>query len=278
MFVPLSQICCCCHEPYSAFMPACHSGHDLLTILLLLQETFRQLVQPTQPCSSSHAAELQPPAAAHQLYQTGLEQVAATSRKSVTADNRQKRDRIMDELAHFFQTELAGMGLTLQNCGYLDILVFMAVSYLPQHGGSMLPDGSVKMAPQSVANVISAISKGLEAIGRGSTWQLGNPAKAPEISTWLRGYTRELTADGFKTTGAMVSPLRGLLLLSYYQACMLPVTLHMLGTFCKTQSCVHGDDHHAKLTCLLDLAACCLLLIACCLLASCPCKTLLLLF
>lgn len=80
--------------------------------------------------------------------------------------------------------------------------------YLPQrwHGGSRLPDGRVRMPPTTVGNCISALSMGFKELGRGNGWinGAGNPALAPEVKAWQRGYTRESTEAGFRSTGTQV--------------------------------------------------------------------------
>ena len=53
-------------------------------------------------------------------------------------------------------------------------------------------------------NCISALSKSSQAIGRGSTWLEGDPAKSPDVETWLRVHSRNETTAGIKTTGALV--------------------------------------------------------------------------
>ena len=101
----------------------------------------------------------------------------------------------MAALEHLFQNALTGLGLSLQNCP-LDVLIFLSMDHAPK--------ACRRMAPASVANCISARSKNFQAFGKGSTSLEGNPAKFPDLKTWLRGYTRESTAATFTTTGAKV--------------------------------------------------------------------------
>ena len=112
----------------------------------------------------------------------------------------------MHASAAFLDTVLAGLGLTLNNCGPMDMLIFLSEHYIPQHVGSQLPNGSVQMAPGSVANCISALNKGFQQLSRTGPWAhgQGNPTQAPEVRDWQRGHTRISTADGFKITGAQV--------------------------------------------------------------------------
>ena len=107
--------------------------------------------------------------------------MATVTRSSVTPDNMNIRDKIIDALAVFLQTELAGMGLSLQNCGPLEILIFMSQD-IPKHGRSKPAGTGVQMAPGTVANSISALSMGFQQLGREAT--CGSMGRATQ--PWLQ--------------------------------------------------------------------------------------------
>ena len=187
----------------------------------ILQPAAQQApLRPAPACSPSAAAE--------QYYAAALPSIAATARHSVTPANRRKRDQTLQALAAFLSGPLAGLGRNLLNCTDLDILVFITQHYIPQHSGSQLPDGSVRMAPGSVSNVLSALAMGLDELGRSGT---ANPARSPRVSCWRRGYTKESTAALFKATGAQACPCslhatcEPQVLLLVLQLCLQPVSL-----------------------------------------------------
>ena len=143
------------------------------------------------------------PTASQQYYLAAAQPVAAVSKRSVTQKNQHKGDQIMAALEQFFQTRLTGLGLSLQNCSPLDVLIYCPRPSSPVEAAWRQPykeDGSRQMAPASGANCISALSKGFQATGRGSIWLEGDPAKSPDVKAWLIGHIRDSTAAGFKTT------------------------------------------------------------------------------
>ena len=169
-------------------------------------QTFQSIIQSATTPTASQPAKT--PSEALQFYMAGMQRIASFSRHNVTDENRSKRDRIMHDFDNFLQTELCGLGISLQNSGPLDVLLFISEHYIPQHGHSKLPNGAISMAPGSVANVISHISMGLKELGRGNAWvnNSGNPALAPEVTAWQRAFRRQSTAGGFKITGAQACP------------------------------------------------------------------------
>ena len=187
--------------------------HKLLSVAgLHLQDqrlqTYQQLLQPVISSNPS-SVDASTVARSQQYHMNALQDIADVSALSVTPAqaNKLKRDRLMQSLEDFLDTELAGLGLTLHTCGPLDILVFLSAHHIPSHSGSLLHDGTVQMAPSSVANCISQLSVGFDLLGRGNAWVngTGNPALASSVKRWYRGYTRKSTAAGFKITGAQVA-------------------------------------------------------------------------
>ena len=98
------------------------------------------LQQPAFPASHS-LLDSKRLAAAQQFYDAAAQQVATVSGHGVTKENQRKRAQIIAELELFFRTRLAGMGRNL-------------------HADNLFPDGTLQMTPDSVANSISALSKG----------------------------------------------------------------------------------------------------------------------
>ena len=152
------------------------------------QQIYQMLTQPASIFSNQPVIDSFILAAFQQYYLRGLQQVASVTRNSVTPDSMARRDSIVAALSTFLHTELAGMGLTLQNCGPLDHLIFMSQDYIPKHGRSKPASGDLQMAPDTVANCISAFSMGFQQLGRGNVWinGVGNPALAPEVKMWQR--------------------------------------------------------------------------------------------
>ena len=65
--------------------------------------------------------------------------MAAVTSHSVTKDNLAKRQRLMHAFAAFLDTELAGLGLTLSNCGPMDVLIFRSEHYIPSMEAASSP-------------------------------------------------------------------------------------------------------------------------------------------
>ena len=135
------------------------------TAVMQARATFHSIMQPASLCPRQPAAR-QSVVASQQYYQTAVQRVAKVCKLSVSPDHRRRRELMLQSLSAFLHTELAGLGLDLQNCGPLEVLIFMSEHYVPQHSGSRLPNGSVQMAPNSVANSLSALSMGFQDMGR----------------------------------------------------------------------------------------------------------------
>ena len=187
-------------------LPDCLHGVQANAVMQA-SATFHGIMQPASLCPRQPAAR-QSVVASQQYYQTALQRVAKVCKLSVSPDHRRRRELMLQSLSAFLQTELAGLGLDLQNCGPLEVLIFMSEHYVPQHSGSRLPNGSVQMAPNSVANSLSALSMGFQDMGRQGPWNngAGNPVQCHDVKSWQRGYTRESTAGGYKSRGAQVNP------------------------------------------------------------------------
>ena len=73
---------------------------------------------------------------------------------------------------------------------------------------------------------------GFQQLGGGNVWinGTGNPALAPEVKIWQRGYTRQSTAAGYKIRGAQVSEA---------QACLALVCMMTAGPNCHSICKLH---------------------------------------
>ena len=144
------------------------------------------------------------PAAALSIYQQGLQQAACTAKASISAQNQQSRDQLAAELLSFLHAR--PYGRTLLDCIPEDLLVYIQIVYLPLHAGSVLPDGQVIAAPNTMANVLSHLRQLFKQLGRGETWdyqqQQGNPACAAKLQQWQQGHRKISISAGFRTTGS----------------------------------------------------------------------------
>ncbi len=70
----------------------------------------------------------------------------------------------------------------LATCTPADLLVYMESHWLPNHAGTMLPDGSVIASP---SGCLSHLSTGFLLIGRDGDWDPSNGTGNPVVSTDL---------------------------------------------------------------------------------------------
>ena len=158
-----------------------------------------------QPTASHCGAPTQfSPSAAAELYQHGLSSAAATAKHSISDQNWQRREQLKAELSGFLVA--CPYGQSLQNCSPEDLLVYLVMVYIPQHAGSVLPNGQIIAAPTTMATTISHLRQIFKQLGRGDTWdeqlRLGNPACSYQLHSWQQGHRKISIAADFKTTGA----------------------------------------------------------------------------
>ena len=84
---------------------------------------------------------------------------------------------------------------------------YLTQHWLPNHAGSLTPDGEAVAAPSSFAGVNSHIATELEVLGRSGEWnptiQQGSPMHSTQIMTMLKGYSNHAAELGYRTLGAM---------------------------------------------------------------------------
>ena len=73
----------------------------------------------------------------------------------------------------------------LATCTPADLLVYMESHWLPNHAGTMLPDGSMIASPSGVSGCLSHVSTGFLLIGRIGGWDPSNGTDNPVVSTDL---------------------------------------------------------------------------------------------
>ena len=142
---------------------------------------------------------------AQQIYNAGLDAAANVAQASISQQNRQRRQQLMQERSAFLSA--MPYGHSVKDCMLEDLLVYLQQVYIPCHAGSVLPSIPCIAAPTTIVNVLSHLRMIFKEIGRGTEWddhhQCGNPAAAHQISQWSQGLTKVSCAAGFRTTGAV---------------------------------------------------------------------------
>ena len=142
--------------------------------------------------------------AAAEFYHQGLSSAAATAKHSISDQKWQRREQLKAELSKFLSA--CPYGHSLQTCSPEDLLVYPVMVYIPQHAGSVLPNGEIIAAPTTMATTISHLCQIFKQFGRGDTWdeQLrhGNPACSYQLHSWQQGHRKISIAADFRTTGA----------------------------------------------------------------------------
>ncbi len=167
--------------------------------------TMQQLLCPAAKDGKSAEPPLSEEAA-QQLSNQRLAAVADICVHSVQPGTQQRRQDIMTELNDDMKMLPPQWGKSPMTATPEDVASFLAGSWLPRHGGTLLPDGSTQAAPQSVANAASNLAAGFDSLGRSGMWQpatqQGNPCRSSLMHTFVQGYGKKLFVQGYAEKAA----------------------------------------------------------------------------
>ena len=107
----------------------------------------------------------------------------------------------MQELSAWLAWLPESMAKGLSTCTPADILVYMESHWLPLHGGTMLPEGTLIASPSGVNACLSNFSTGFTLIGRVGDWNSltsqGNPILSTDICQYRKGYKMQAWRLGY---------------------------------------------------------------------------------
>lgn len=91
---------------------------------------------------------------------------------------------------------------SLATCTPADLLVYMESHWLPNHAGTMVPDGSMIAFPSGVSGCLSHLSTGFLLIGRVGDWDpstttVGNPVVSTDLAQYRKGYRMQAWRSGY---------------------------------------------------------------------------------
>lgn len=140
-------------------------------------------------------------------YQAGLQLAAQRERDRWEPATIQKREQISQEFAAFLQCLPASWGRSIHNCGPLDILAFVELSWVHKHQGSWLPNGSKVASPSGHSGMLSHLSTMFRLIGRCGPWNPltneGNPIESEIISSHRAAYHAGMLKRGYQEGSAI---------------------------------------------------------------------------
>ncbi|KAL0020614.1 hypothetical protein WJX77_012096 [Trebouxia sp. C0004] len=92
------------------------------------------------------------------------------------------------------------MERNLATCTSADMLVYMGSHWLPNHAGTLLPDGSMIASPDGVSGCLSHLFTGFMLIGRLGDWDhstsTGNPVVSTDLTQYRKGYKMQAWRPG----------------------------------------------------------------------------------
>ena len=95
----------------------------------------------------------------------------------------------------------------LATCTPADLLVCMESQWLPNHAGTMLPDGSMIASPSGVSGCLSHLSTDFLLIGKVGEWDpltsTGNPVVSTDLAQYRTGYRMQAWRSGYLEGSAM---------------------------------------------------------------------------
>ena len=128
------------------------------------------------PANSQRMAD----ASAQLMYQKGLGSAYSRMQHNWEAATVSYTAKHMQELDSWLEHLPAAMGKNLATCTPADLLVYMESHWLPNHAGTVLPDGSMIASPSGVSGCLSHLSTGFLIIG-----ELGTGTPQTALATLL---------------------------------------------------------------------------------------------
>ena len=168
---------------------------------LLMLGAGKRAPQPARPKAVVYTEE--------QLAQ-GMAAAAAVAQQSHAADHEGDVHLWASRFSQFL-TELpplhGGMQVTMADATPAELLAFCAMKVVPEHGRTVIRDGSHVPAFSTLKGVLSFLRYAFLTIGREGEWiharSRGNPCESFEVRQYRTGYERFLWAQGIEAVAAV---------------------------------------------------------------------------
>ena len=135
------------------------------------------------------------------MYQQSLGSAFSRMQHNWEAATVARRAENMQELDSWLGLLPAAMEKNLATCTPADLLVYMESHWLPNHAGTLLPDGSMIASPSGVSGCVSNLSTGFMLIGRVGDWyhstSTGNPVVSTDLTQYRKGYKMQAWRSGY---------------------------------------------------------------------------------
>ena len=164
------------------------------------------LAQLPQPGHQKAATQMDADSFAD-LFSRGLQEVADIAARACNEQNQQQKTNLAAALTQWLAS-LPGGQHNLSNVSPEILLIFLKMAWMPLHGKTQCPDGSIGPAAKSLQNAVSALSTIFKLQGRSHEWgkapsEACNPCNSEAVKTFLIGYTKTLAAAGQEPKGAV---------------------------------------------------------------------------